>query len=173
MRIREELFGPRKVRLDMEFRTALLKLFSEDAEQAELARDWLIGGRLADEQLARVGLPQGHLSDQDREHQSCQVVLSLLKLAGDALPIVLCFDQVENLLHTLQDRSGFARLGQVIATLRNESGKGLFVVSFIRSDKTQLLKDAAGEANWVRVAENRIALSPLTWNEANQLILHA
>ncbi len=145
-RIQLELFG--KIRLDMEFRTALRKLFDENAEQAELARSWLIGERLTDEQLAQVGLPQGHLSDQDREHQSCQVVLSLLKLAADPLPIVLCFDQVENLLHTLHDRSGFARLGQIVATLRNESGKGLFVVSFIRSDKTQLLKDAAGEANW-------------------------
>ena len=31
--------------------------------------------------------------------------------------------------------------------------------------------EAVGEADWARLAENRVGLSPLTWAEANQLIL--
>jgi hypothetical protein len=168
-RLRQELFE--KVRLDAEVRTALLKLFGDDLQQIQLARDWLIGERLTDEQLARLGLPQGDLSDQVREHQSRQVVLSLLKLADSALPIVVCFDQIEHLVQSLQDRSGFVRLGQMITKLRHEATKGLLVLCFVRTDLLSLFRDAVGAADWARIAENNMSLSPLTWNEANQLIL--
>ncbi len=168
-RIQKELFE--QVRLDMEVRIALPNLFQEDAEQAQIARDWLLGERLPEEQLRRLNLPIGDLSDHVREHQSRTVTLSLLKLASDALPVVLCFDQVEHLIHTLNDRTGFVRFGQVLAKLRHEVSKGLFLVSFLRSDQVQNLKDAVGVADWARIAENRVNLSPLTWNEAHQLIL--
>jgi hypothetical protein len=168
-RLRQELFE--KVRLDAEVRTALLKLFVDDIQQVQLARDWLMGERLTDDQLTRLGLPQGDLSDQVLEHQSRQVVLSLLKLADSSLPIVVCFDQIEHLMHTLQDRSGFVRLGQMIAKLRHEAMQGLLVLCFVRSDLLSLFHDAVGAADWARIAENIMSLSPLTWNEANQLIL--
>jgi hypothetical protein len=168
-RIQQELFE--QVRLDREVRSALLHLFQEDVCVAELARDWLVGERLTDEQLKRLGLPTGDLSDQVREHQSRAVVLSLLRLATGPLPVVLCFDQVEHLLHTLQDRTGFARFGQLIAKLRHEAGNGLLLVSFLRSDQVQNLRDAVGTSDWARVAENRASLSPLTWAEAHQLVL--
>jgi hypothetical protein len=170
VRLRQELFE--KVRLDREVRCALLHLFNDDGEQAGLARDWLVGDRMNEEQLHRLGLPHGDLSDQVLEHQSREVVLSLLRLAGESLPIVLCFDQIEHLMHTLQDRGGFVRLVQMIAKLRHEGGKGLFIVSFVRSDLVQHLRDAAGGAGWARIAENQTSLSPLTWEHANQLILH-
>jgi hypothetical protein len=168
-RLQQELFA--KVRLDREVRKTLLKLFSDDAAQARLVQDWLIGERLSEEELARFGLPTGDLADQVREHQSRAVVLSLLRLATDALPVVLCFDQVEHLMHTLNDRTGYARFGQMVTALRHGLGRGLFVLSFLRSDHVQLLRDAVGEGDWARLAENRASLSPLTWAEANQLIL--
>lgn len=169
-RLRQELFE--KVRtLDTEVRTALLSLFGENPQKAHHARDWLMGQRLTDEQLAQLGLPTGGLSDSDREHQSRQVVFSLLKLADPALPIVICFDQIEHLMFTLNDRSGFVRLGQMIAKLRHEDVKGLLIVCFVRTDLLSLFHDAVGPADWARIAENTMSLSPLTWSEANQLIL--
>jgi hypothetical protein len=168
-RLRQELFE--QVRLDREVRATLLILFGDDAEQAQLARDWLTGTRLTDEQLTRLGLPPGDLPDQVVEHQSRAVVLSLLRLAGEALPVVLCFDQIEHLIHTLEDRAGFIRFGQVVAKIRHEGGKGLLLVSFVLSDQVRNLKDAVGAADWARIAENRAGLSPLTWAEAHRLIL--
>jgi hypothetical protein len=111
-RMRQQLFE--RVRLDREVRTALLNLFNDDEEQVGLARDWLFGDRLTDEQLRQLGLPHGDLADQILEHQSRQVVFSFLRLAGELLPIVLCFDQIEHLMHTLQDRAGFGRLGNLM-----------------------------------------------------------
>ena len=168
-RLRQELFE--KVRLDREVRIALLNLFGENPRQAQEARDWLIGERLTDEQLAQLGLLSGDLSDSVREHQARQVVVSLLRLADTSLPIVICFDQIEHLMLTLHDRTGFVRLGQMIAALRHEEVKGLLVVCFIRTDLLQLVREAVGAADWARIAENSMSLSPLTWNEANQLIL--
>jgi hypothetical protein len=168
-RLQQELFE--KVRLVGEVRITLLKLFSDDAAQARLAQDWLLGEQLSDDELARFGLPASDLADQVREHQSRAVVLSFLRLATDSLPVVVCFDQIEHLMHTLNDRTGYARFGQLVTALRHGLGRGLFVVSFIRSDHVHLLRDAAGEADWARLAENRASLSPLTWAEANQLIL--
>jgi hypothetical protein len=168
-RIQKDLFD--QVRLDMEVRTALVKLFHEDPEQAQLARDWLLGERLTDDQLRQLNLSVGDLSDQVRELQACAVTLSLLRLATDALPIVLCFDQVENLVHTLTDRTGFVRFGQMVTKIRHDISKGVLLVSFLRSDLVQNLKDALGLAGWARVAENRVNLSPLTWYEAHQLVL--
>jgi hypothetical protein len=168
-RLRQELFA--KVRLDMEVRIVLLKLFGEDSQQAQLARDWIIGERLTDEQLTQLGLPSGDLPDYVREHQSRQVVVSLLRLADISLPIVLCFDQIEHLMLTLRDRSGFVLLGQMISKLRNEGMRGLLFVCFIRSDLMQEFHDSIGNADWDRVAENTMSLFPLTWEEANQLIL--
>ena len=152
-------------------RTALLQLFNEDSECAQLSRDWLAGQRLNDEQLKKVGFPQGDLADQSREYQSREVVLSLLRLAVEALPIVLCFDQIETFRQNLQDRLGFGLLGQMVTKLRQECGKGLFIISFFRSDLLHHLYDSISLADKARIAENVTSLSPLTWPEANQLIL--
>src|SRR5262249_12542715 len=54
-RITQDLFG--QVRIDPEVRTALLRLFSDSADEVMLARDWLAGARLSDEQLRQLGLP--------------------------------------------------------------------------------------------------------------------
>jgi hypothetical protein len=169
VRLRQELFE--RVRLDTEVRAALLSLFGENPHKAQQARDWLMGQRLTDEQLAQLGLPAGGLSDSDREHQARQVVFSFLRLADPSLPIVICFDQIEHLMFTLNDRSGFVRLGQMIAKLRHEGVKGLLMVCFVRTDLLSLFHDAVGPADWARIAENHMSLSPLTWKEANELVL--
>jgi hypothetical protein len=59
------------------------------------ASAWLRDGSLPESALERLGL--GREEQEDREEAARQVVTALCRLAGETLPIVFCFDQIEAL----------------------------------------------------------------------------
>src|SRR5262249_48267475 len=66
------------------------------------ASAWLAGDSLPEPTLEALGL--GTDTEADREGRARETVLGLCRLAVETLPIVFCFDQVEALLRTRDDR---------------------------------------------------------------------
>lgn len=162
---------PRRVELPRGVRRVLPALFGEDEEQRQDARDWLLGEPLAAKSLEALGLPDEDLNDQQREAQSCEVVLALLRLSSDRLPIVLFYDQVEGYMAEPGDRSGYYRFGQYGIHVRQEARACLLHLTFARSDRRQDMREGMGEAAWARMVDRQVVLPPLKWEQATGLIL--
>jgi hypothetical protein len=100
-------------------------------------RGWLRGESLPDEVLARLGLsvPAGEcLSDHDAlERQAQETVLALCRLAGQRSPVVFCFDQIEALQVSLEDKGGLVQLGNVIRDL-HDSARNALLISCVQAD---------------------------------------
>jgi GTPase SAR1 family protein len=66
------------------------------------ATAWLSGESLPESALAQLGLGQD--GQEDREQAARETVTALCRLAGETLPIVFCFDQVEALQRSSDDK---------------------------------------------------------------------
>lgn len=133
-------------------------------------RAWLSGDSLPEAALERMELTQDEGTDEDREDQARQVVLMLCRLAGNGLPIVLSFDQVEALEVSPGDEDALFAFGQLVSTLHDGTSNVLIVSSVQSSFATRLI-DRAREADRDRMRSlGALSLSPLTREEAEALV---
>src|SRR5690606_18170518 len=125
-------------------------------------RAWLGGTSLPEAALNRLDLAQDEGTDEEREDESRRVVLMLCKLAGESLPIVLSFDQVEALEMTPGDRDAVFAFGQLISTLHDETSNVLLLSCMQSSFLTQL-RDHARGADYDRMKSlGTYSLDPLS-----------
>lgn len=133
-------------------------------------RAWLGGTSLPLAALESLNMAQDEGTDEEREHEARDVVLMLCRLAGDGLPIVLSFDQVEALQLVPDDRDALFAFGQLISTLHDGTSNTL-LISSVQSSFASVLKDGARMADYARMTSSgALSLDPLRRGEGEQLI---
>ena len=133
-------------------------------------RAWLSGDSLPEAALDRLDLAAEEGSEEDREQQARQVVLMLCLLAGPNLPIALCFDQVEALQISAEDREGLYAFGQLVSTLHDET-RNVLIVSCVQTAYAFDLKTKSRGADYDRVQScGAFALETLTREQSETLI---
>jgi hypothetical protein len=133
-------------------------------------RAWLAGTSLPAAALERIDLAQTEGNDEEGEDESRQVVLTLCQLAGNGLPVVLTFDQVEALQTAPGDRDALFAFGQMASAL-HDSTTNVLIVSCVQSAFATELKDHARAADYDRMASlGALSLDPLDRTQALRLI---
>ncbi|MGQ0633701.1 MAG: hypothetical protein ACT4QC_03745 [Planctomycetaceae bacterium] len=133
-------------------------------------RAWLAGDSLPEAALARLDLEQTEGTDDDREDESRRIVLMLCRLAGNGLPIVLSFDQVEALQMAPGDREALFAFGQLVSTL-HDGTTNVLSISCVQSTFYGELKDRARGADYDRMTSlGALSLDPLRHVQAEKLI---
>lgn len=131
------------------------------------ARAWLAGDSLPESALAKLGLgPEEH---EDREEAARLLVTALCRLAGETLPIVFCFDQIEALQTSPDDRDALFRFGRMAADL-SEADDNVLLISCIQSAFLDLLSGSVRKADSDRIFKRRALLSPLTEEQVGALV---
>jgi len=165
-----ELMEQIATNLDLDRNTAVA--FSHIAFGRHLRdlRAWLAGTSLPQAALERMDLAQDEGTDEEREDESRQVVLMLCRLAGNGLPIVLSFDQVEALQMAPRDTEALFAFGQLISTL-HDGTTNVLLVSCVQSAFATELKDFTRRADYDRMTSlGAFSLDPLNRAQAEQLI---
>ncbi len=133
-----------------------------------LIRDWIRGDSLDEAGCTEIGVsPRDGLSDEEREQEARKMILTLGALfTRYHLPMVLCFDQLDNLIHP-DLIAGFAGM---IHLLVNDAAN-MLPLAFIRADswneRFNTFKDRAFSD---RLESNKLTLSGCSRSEAEELV---
>jgi len=166
----DELMEQIATNLDLDRNTAVAFKHIAFGRHLRELRAWLAGTSLPQAALERLDLAQDEGDDVEREDQSRQVVLMLCRLAGNGLPIVLSFDQVEALQTAPGDREALFVFGQLVSTL-HDSTSNLLIVSCVQSAFHTELKAQVRDADYDRMtSQGSLTLEPLNRSQAEQLI---
>lgn len=134
-------------------------------ELSQLAHSWLKGEQLGSKDLDRLGLAPVFPSEQEQEAQAQEVVLSLLRLAGESTNLVLCFDEVEALQAGVQDVAVLRQFTTLVTALLAEAGPRL-VITCIRPNLLVEVQKAVEVSNVQKMAQVTTRIPPLTWEQA-------
>lgn len=132
------------------------------------AKAWLAGDSLPESALGRLGL--GPDEQEDREEAARLLVTALCRLAGETLPIVFCFDQIEALQTSPDDRDALFRFGRMAADL-SEADENVLLISCIQSAFVDLLGTSVRDADRDRIFKRRAVLDPLGREQVEALVL--
>jgi len=130
-----------------------------------LAHAWLRGDSLTASELDRLGIAEDPLLDEDPEYAAREIIMALVRLAGEKMAMLFCFDQVEALETIPGDLSGFVAFGGVASTLHDEA-KNLVLVSCMQSAVLGKFR----RADYARLAERPVHLPSLGRQDALRLI---
>ena len=132
---------------------------------------WLRGESLPEGALEHLGLDlREDEEDEEQEERARQIVLALASLAGEQIPVVFCFDQVEALELYPGYQAGWLSFGSMVGTLHDQTSNAL-LISCIQTAFVDRLNDAVREADRDRLSEfAKVTINPLNWAEATQLI---
>ncbi len=165
-----ELMEQIAVNLHLDFNTAIAFEHIAFGRHRRDLRAWLGGTSLPIAALERLSMAQDDGTDEEREHEARDVVLMLCRLAGDGLPIVLSFDQVEALQLVPDDRDALFAFGQLISTLHDNTSNTL-LISSVQSSFFNVLKASARSADYDRMTSHgAFSLDSLSLGEAEKLI---
>ena len=157
-------------RLDLDRNTAVAFEHLAFGRHIRDLRAWLRGDSLPEAALARIDLAPDEGTDDEQEDHSRQVVLMLCRLAGNDLPIVLSFDQVEALQTAPGDRDGLFAFGQLMSTL-HDGTQNVLLISCVQSAFAAELKAQVRQADYARMTSfDTLSLAPLDRRQAEQLI---
>jgi len=131
------------------------------------ATAWLKGDSLPEQVLAKLGV--GADEGEEREEVARRVVTALCRLAGETLPIVFCFDQLESLQRFNQDREPFFRFGRMGADLA-DADPNVFIISCVQSAFVDELKTFMREADRDRLVRRQVTLELLTRSQVDELV---
>jgi hypothetical protein len=131
------------------------------------ASAWLAGDGLPESALQGLGL--GPDNDEDREEVARHITTALCRLAGETLPIVFCFDQVESLQRTATDEEALFRFGRMAADL-HDADHNVFLITCLQAAFVDQFKSAVRAADLDRIARRSALLEPLTRAQASSLL---
>ncbi len=132
------------------------------------AAAWLAGESLPEPVLARLEV--GPDAVEDREAEARETVTALCRLAGETLPIVFCFDQVEALQREINDRDAFFRFGRVAADLF-DADDNVFLITCLQSALRDTFHDSIRDADRHRMMRRQAILYQLQPDQVERLIL--
>jgi len=130
-----------------------------------LVRAWLRGDSLTGEDLGKLGIAEDSTEEEDPEYAAREMVLTLARLAGARMPMVLCFDQVEALETNPGELSGFLAFGAAVSTLHAET-TNLVLISCMQSSMEPMFR----KADYDRIAEQKAHLPLLGRQDALRLV---
>lgn len=157
--VAQKLDLPRNLRIVLE-----RLVFNESVRDATA---WLAGDGLPEELMAELGL--GADTEEDREDSARHVVTALCRLAGETLPIVFCFDQVESLQRTATDEEALFRFARMAADLRDSDGN-VFLITCLQTAYLDQFQRSVREADRDRIAQRSVVLEPLTPSQVERLL---
>jgi hypothetical protein len=166
-----ESFGEMAARLSLEYPLARgLRLLLLRQRRHEVTR-WLEQGELADDAREELGfdLPRDDEAAADPERAAERMVHGLTRLIADTRPVVLCFDQIESLQVSPDDRTGFFAFGRLAADLFDHV-EPLLLITCAQSALLPQIRQAIARADYHRLAQQERLLEPLTEAEALALI---
>ncbi len=132
--------------------------------------NWLRGDPLTESAWQRLDLAPD-TSDEDPELPAQRMLIDFMRLAGANVPLVLCFDQIEALQTTPDDREAFYRFGNLLMELA-DSDPNVVLISCLQSSRYELLQEAVSGAAHDRISSRaRLALDPLNLDQASQLLI--
>jgi hypothetical protein len=132
------------------------------------ASAWLAGESLPDTVLNQLGVGPDII--EDRESAARDVVTALCRLAGETLPIVFCFDQIEALQRGIEDREAFYAFGRMAAELC-DSDPNVFTITCMQSSYLDLFRASVRGADRDRMARREAVLPELNRRQI-ELLLH-
>jgi hypothetical protein len=166
-----ESFGELATRLSLDYPLARgLRLFVLRQRRHEVVQ-WLEHGELPDEVREQLGFDASKDDEAaaDPERMAEQMVHRLARLVADTRPVVLCFDQIESLQVSPDDRTGFFAFGRLAADLFDQL-EPLLLVTCAQSALLPQIRQAIARADYHRLAQQERVLEPLTEAEAAALI---
>ncbi|MGA2114761.1 MAG: ATP-binding protein [Bryobacteraceae bacterium] len=134
-------------------------------QDLSLVRAWLRGDSLTAADLDQLGIAEDSTQESDPEYAAREMVLTLARLAGARMPMVLCFDQVEALETSPGELSGFLAFGGAVSTLHDET-TNLVLISCMQSSVETMFR----RADYDRIAEQAAHLPLLGRRDALRLI---
>jgi len=137
-------------------------------EKRGLVRDWLQGKPFNDSDCEILGVhPKTEISDESREQESREMVLTLGALfARYHLPMVICFDQLDNLVKP-ELIAGFASM---IHLLVNDA-TSMLPLAFILADSwNERFRNSPDRAFLDRMDSNKFVLKGCNHDEAKELV---
>lgn len=129
---------------------------------------WLAGESLPESVLAQLGVGPDVI--EDRESAARDIVTALCRLAGETLPMVFCFDQVEALQRSIEDRDAFFRFGRMAADLC-DADPNVFLITCMQSSYLDILNTCVRGADRDRMAKRKIVLEDLSRAQVETLLL--
>ncbi len=149
---------------------AILWTLSSNPSEERYAINWLAGQELPQSRADALGLANS--SPQDREAQAFSTVRQILDLISDYKPIVICFDELENIL--MCNDAGFTA-SQVTAILAKDLydkiKRGVFLTAMFPqtwTDQIRALREAESVTD--RIAQKSIELTYLKSEDVIALV---
>lgn len=132
---------------------------------------WLRGDPLTPAAMERLGVAAEDTEDHP-ENVASRFLVDLMKLAGSSMPLVLCFDQVEALQTTPDDRTSIFTFGQMISQL-HDADNNLVIISCMQSSLYNDVVRAMPEPMRDRMCGyGTESLNPLNAELASLLVSH-
>lgn len=129
-----------------------------------MAADWLRGDDLDEDDLKAIKVKQSI----DSEDAAQKLLTNFGRISGETLPIVLCFDNLDNIPLLPNGTPDLQALFHVNSTLHNEKlGNVVFLISLITSTWKQH-KGAIQPADVARI-DKTLTLRPITLKQAEAL----
>jgi hypothetical protein len=166
-----EAYGEVCVRLGLDYSLArACRLFLVHQHRPEVVH-WLKTGDLPESIREELGFDTVNAGGaaEDPERTAADVVQQLARLIVDSRPLVLCFDQIESLQLSPDDRTGFFAFGRLAADILDQT-ESILLITCVQSGLLPQIRQAITPADFHRLAQYERSLKPLTAEEAGELI---
>ena len=129
---------------------------------------WLRGDALSEASLAKLEVAEA--LEEDPEQSARQTLIDLMRLAGPAIPLVICFDQVEALQVVPEDTLPFFAYAKLIADL-HDADTNLVLISCMQTGIAERIMPSIPEYAKARMEGYAICtLPPLRRDQAKELL---
>ncbi|MCP2728743.1 ATP-binding protein [Limnofasciculus baicalensis] len=135
-----------------------------DPELYLSACEWLRGDDLSDESMADINVKHSI----DSEDAAKNILANFGKISTATHPIVLCFDQLDNIPKLPDGFQDFQSLFNVNTTIHNDGLKNFLIVISLITDTWRRNRDRIQQADKVR-SERAIQLKRITLDQASAL----
>jgi hypothetical protein len=131
------------------------------------ASGWLAGDALPESAYEQLGL--GFDFEEDREEAARSIVTALCRLAGETLPIVFCFDQVEALQRGMSDENALFRFARMAADL-HDADPNVFLITCLQSALLEPFRRGVRQSDRDRMAKRQVILEELSKDQVKMLV---
>jgi Cdc6-like AAA superfamily ATPase len=127
-----------------------------------LACDWLRGDLLDEDDLKALGVR----SAIDTEDAAQKILANFGKISAETQPIVLCFDQLDNIPRLSNGFIDLQALFSVNSSIHNEHAKNFLVIISIITNTWKENAARVQSADKARLLDASVSLKPITLDEA-------
>ena len=145
-----------------EFFGALYDLL--DPERYPIACEWLRGDDVDEESLERLQVQEAIATEDSAQ----KILANFGRIAADSQPIILCFDQLDNIARDTNGRIDLQTLFSVNSSIHNQGLRNFLVVVSIITSTWRQQSQQVQSADRARI-DQTIALRPINLDQAEAL----